>query len=650
MAGHFQTTFSIAGPDVGGMALLEEVGSAVRRLTSELAHAPELVDASDGEWESEKGKVRLNGGNSGEAGYSRLSWILPNGWEMRCRIATQGADVELETDVYGPGAGDDLARAPRMLAELIDHFECYFQGQRLTTTVTSISEENAGAFAPGTLYDPSRRLPIVVVSELSDGVTLVDSQELQSRLLGLAQVVTYGAEIAATINKDLGRHVCSGGAVRLYTPGFKRTDEPGQHRLWSPARVRVLQLSLWREVRDACMASALLEVGSRMYEEVSEQVRKAETEEFFRKREEEAAEAEREDAEAERQVQQLLTEKTRQLGQTLSETKQKLTTAEAETYKLRDENTSMQATIDGLLDDVNRPSPVNELRRQNQEALAKADDRRQQELKAVEEENNRLRAETREKGLRNDDLNARIRELEFAHEPTVQSKRDRRLNTQLAEARSSLRNMEEQIDGMRVEGFRKDQRIDYLVKQNNELAERNARWESQPNTEERLLGNVDEEPDDHYVETNDLQLHKSVSDVVLNAQSMPGLRFLKSAHESAEKSPYRHLHLLTPALKAISECGVERAKGSLGMTVENWFAQQEVDYKPHESASTNKRHPRIERDDTCDMDLNMEEHIALGGGSNRDPKDVLRIHMAWCEKEKLWLIGHVGQHLDVASS
>ena len=632
------------------MTLLEEVGSVVRRLTSELADTPDLVDASDGEWASEKGKVRLSGGNSGEAGYSRLSWILPNDWEMRCRIATQGADVELETDVYGPGSGDDLARAPRMLAELIDHFECYFQGQQLTTDVTRISQENAGAFAPGALYGASRRLPIVVVSESSHGVTLVDSDELQSRLLGLAQVVTYDVEIAATINKDLGRHGCSGGAVRLYAPGFKRTDEPERHRLWSPARVRLLQLSLWREVRDACMASALLEVGSRIYEEVSEQVRKAETEELFHKREEEAEEADREEAESERQVQQLLTEKTRQLEQSLSEAKQKLTTAEAETYKLQDDNTSMQATINDLLDDVNRPGPVNELRRQNQEALAKADDTRRQELNAVEEENSRLRAENREKDHRNEDLNAHIRKLESANEPTVQSKRDRRLNTQLADARSSLNNMEEQIDGMRVDGFRKDQRIDYLVKQNNELVERNARWESQPHTEERLLANVDEEPNDDYFAPEDLKLPKSALDVVISAHSMPGLRFLPSALESAGISPFQHLDRLHDCIVALSEYGIALARGPLGVPPKSWFAQRTVDYVAHEGQQARDKYGRSWRDDQCNEVVEMPAHIRLGAGGNRDPKDILRIHMAWCDKEGLLLIGHVGRHLDVATS
>ncbi len=205
--------------------------------------------------------------------------------------------------------------------------------------------------------------------------------------------------------------------------------------------------------------------------------------------------------------------------------------------------------------------------------------------------------------------------------------------------------LEKKISQLGADATADQSEIRRLQSNNERLARRVTHVEP-----DRTLG---EEAASDFAPADDDAQPKSVFEVVRQHQDLPNIRFLQSAFDSAESSPYQHLNLLDAALRAVSECGVARATGPLGMTVEQWFRQEPegpIDYKPRESGQTNTRHPRIWEDDRCGQELNMQEHIALGGGGARDPKDVLRIHMAWCENERAWVIGHVGRHLDISTS
>lgn len=43
----------------------------------------------------------------------------------------------------------------------------------------------------------------------------------------------------------------------------------------------------------------------------------------------------------------------------------------------------------------------------------------------------------------------------------------------------------------------------------------------------------------------------------------------------------------------------------------------------------------------------MEEHIKIGSGT-ANKQHYIRIHFAWGEKEKKFIVGHVGEHLPLA--
>ena len=138
-----------------------------------------------------------------------------------------------------------------------------------------------------------------------------------------------------------------------------------------------------------------------------------------------------------------------------------------------------------------------------------------------------------------------------------------------------------------------------------------------------------------------------VSDVVEYADGkLTHLRFLSNAFSSARKSPFLDRDKLYETLEILDECGQARANDTLGVSVENWLGGRSVDYAPFESESTMNEYgdQRVFRDGL--NDITMQEHIKLGGGGNRDPQRVMRLHFIWSASEKRWLIGHVGRHLD----
>ncbi len=121
------------------------------------------------------------------------------------------------------------------------------------------------------------------------------------------------------------------------------------------------------------------------------------------------------------------------------------------------------------------------------------------------------------------------------------------------------------------------------------------------------------------------------------------LHFLPKAIESAGESNYRDPEKVLATFEALAKLGDERAAGPLGKRVEEWLREQGITYSPHESQTTmgmfgGERTYRY-RNET----LTMEPHIKIGIGPN--PREHLRIHLAWHEEESRWIIGHVGRHL-----
>ena len=128
---------------------------------------------------------------------------------------------------------------------------------------------------------------------------------------------------------------------------------------------------------------------------------------------------------------------------------------------------------------------------------------------------------------------------------------------------------------------------------------------------------------------------RTVRDAVVEAdKSLDGLRFLRTAFESAGRSQFQRPAEVYRAFEVLSECAAARRKGALGMSVTQWLANRNVDYAAGESEHTERKHGETR----IFVDEYMPAHLKIGGNE-------LRVHLLWEKSAGGWLIGHVGAHL-----
>lgn len=155
--------------------------------------------------------------------------------------------------------------------------------------------------------------------------------------------------------------------------------------------------------------------------------------------------------------------------------------------------------------------------------------------------------------------------------------------------------------------------------------------------------------------TDDTDIQEVALDTVAMAvatagANLPQIRFLPSAHESADDSPYHDPKAVYEALEALQECAAARRQGPLGQSVADWFGERGVDYAAHLSQTTKGKwgdQYRFLDPDSGERRL-IQPHIRLGTAG--DPVNCLRIHMEWDESAAEWVVGHVGRHLQNTKS
>jgi hypothetical protein len=139
---------------------------------------------------------------------------------------------------------------------------------------------------------------------------------------------------------------------------------------------------------------------------------------------------------------------------------------------------------------------------------------------------------------------------------------------------------------------------------------------------------------------------RSVVDAVESAErEFPHLHFLPPAFRSARRSRYRHPDRVYRALAVMDAVAQQRATvdGPLGLRLEDIFAQYGLEYAAHLSQTAATLYGGDYRFSYRGERVLMESHIGLG--NDFDPANCLRIHFAWSNEEKRWIVGHVGNHL-----
>ena len=586
MSSRYQTVFTILGDDTQGLALLDDVRDFVRNAIADQFGNPQSATADEGEWNNINGHLEIDADRRDHSGFFTLSWKRPDDWELRWRLSTQGDAVEVDVQVVGPDGSGRTAGPPRLLTDILERYTCRLHGEDLPYEAVRISRENANWYANSVVFNPDRRIPVVAISEQHQGGTGGKLDKALLYLRGVALIVTTSDSDSRLINRGLGRLACSGGEIRVYRPGASIDDVPELHPTWRPSETD------WDAIRNECTHILSLNDSSSIYHEVREEILRL-------------WETEREEQDGGGAEDAGSSERIAALEKGLASARVALEKAGTKIAQLKAADEESKLTIDSLLSDINdTPSSATALHqmRERIDTLTSERDGHRQKLETLEDQTNIIA------GLRRDLVEAQnnaaslTSKLKEAEELAPSSRNSGRQRKKIAQLEKKISQLEEKATADQIE-------IRRLQSNNERLARRVIYVEP-----DRTLG---EEAASDFAPADDDAQPKSVFEVVRQHQDLPNIRFLQSAFDSAESSPYQHLNLLDAALRAVSECGVARATGPLGMTVEQWFRQEPegpIDYRPRESGQTNTRHPRIWEDDRCGQELNMQEHIALGGG------------------------------------
>lgn len=129
---------------------------------------------------------------------------------------------------------------PRLMLELLRHFDADGIEGRLTLHPKTVSEGDVPSFVRYELFDRDRTYPVLLLTPGPDGKHLIDADQLATEFVSLAQCVvlpTQGAAIVLT--RELADKTISvfNGAARLYHPGFTKASDPFRHPLLPPRRL-----------------------------------------------------------------------------------------------------------------------------------------------------------------------------------------------------------------------------------------------------------------------------------------------------------------------------------------------------------------------------------------------------------------------------
>lgn len=123
---------------------------------------------------------------------------------------------------------------PTLVRSLLRRFPLFDAGEQTVPAPVVLGHSSVPRLVEW-LRDPSRRLPVVLVSRtLGDSKLRVDVGALSKELAGLAHVRVLASELAAWhLTDEIGAPLSTwDGAVRVYFPGFTLEDDPYRHRLW----------------------------------------------------------------------------------------------------------------------------------------------------------------------------------------------------------------------------------------------------------------------------------------------------------------------------------------------------------------------------------------------------------------------------------
>lgn len=130
-------------------------------------------------------------------------------------------------------------RCPRIVRDLLALPEPWYHGSSLLQERQRIKGFDEGERVAAEIADPTRTVPILVVSAERGYCSLPDlDSKLGHDLVALANVVVVDDEASWALRDTLGSQWgCYRGAVRLFWPHFSRSDDRYLHPLWTAERL-----------------------------------------------------------------------------------------------------------------------------------------------------------------------------------------------------------------------------------------------------------------------------------------------------------------------------------------------------------------------------------------------------------------------------
>ena len=141
-----------------------------------------------------------------------------------------GAQLTCKCPTNDPGF--DHSR-PRVVRDVLGVLAGEADGEALTNEVEPVLTSEVEQLV-SLLYNPARRLPVVVVSVDDNGGAQIDVDRLATRLSGTAHLRSLSIEPSFELTRQIGKRMSAfNGAMRLYMPGLEQESEnPFQHPLW----------------------------------------------------------------------------------------------------------------------------------------------------------------------------------------------------------------------------------------------------------------------------------------------------------------------------------------------------------------------------------------------------------------------------------
>ena len=148
---------------------------------------------------------------------------------LSARLIVSTEERKFLAEPHVPGLILQIAEAPGLLRS----------GRKLLAKPQIIDTENNAQDLCDLLEDSERRLPVIVITLLDDGTSLIDDNSLARAVTGLARVVRVSSEMTWVLTNRFGKlRSVFGGAVRVYMSGFSVTDDPRRHRLFVSDRLK----------------------------------------------------------------------------------------------------------------------------------------------------------------------------------------------------------------------------------------------------------------------------------------------------------------------------------------------------------------------------------------------------------------------------